>query len=277
MADDVTARTREHFGRAAVGWERWGDAMQRDDAARYVEAAAVASGDRVLEVGAGTGEQTLALAERVGPQGMVVATDLSPEMLDVGARRVREAGFDNVEFVAAGIDALDLEEATFDACVSGFTWEFLSDPLAGAVRVRSLLTPGGRFAASVWGQGPDVPMRAIVGTVILSELGIPRPAPSAGLDLADPGQFDRVLTEAGFEDVSVAELPVCMRWATPGEYAQSMRELAPQLQDLIDAHDPQRTDQIWHAVAEAVADHVTGDGTVRLANQAFLGVGVRPG
>ncbi|MDJ0498346.1 MAG: methyltransferase domain-containing protein [Acidimicrobiia bacterium] len=274
MADDVTARAREFFRRAADGWDRWGEAMQRDDAARYLEAAAVASGDRVLEIGAGGGEQTLTLAEQVGPQGTVVATDLSPEMLEVGARRVSEAGFDNVKFIAAGIDALDLEEASFDACVSGFTWEFLADPLTAAVIVRDLLAPGGRFVASVWDQGASVPMRSIVGTVVLSELGIPLPTPPAGL--ADPSRFARVLADAGFSPVSVTEFPVRMGWATPEAYAQSMRGLAPSLQDLIDAHDPKRTDEIWGAVARAAEEHVAEDGTVLLVNQAFMGVGVRP-
>ena len=276
MSEDMTARMREQFDRAAVGWERWSGVMRRDDADRYIEAAAVAPGDRVLEVGAGTGEQTLELAARVGPQGSVVATDLSPEMLDVGARRVTDAGLDNVRFVAAGIDALDLEEASFDACVSGFTWEFLSDPLAGAVAVRRLLTPGGRFAASVWGHGARVPMRAIVGTVVLSELGIPLPEPAGGIGLAEPDRFSDVLAEAGFADVSVTEIPVIMSWATPAAYAQCMGELAPQLQDLIDAHDPQGSERIWAAVADAVGEHVDEDGLVRLVNQAFLGVGARP-
>ena len=276
MAEDMTAQVREHFGRAAVGWERWSGMMQRDDGARYIEAAGVASGDRVLEVGAGTGEQTLELAARVGPRGTVVATDLSPEMLDVGSRRISDAGFDNVEFIASGVDTLNLEEATFDACVSGFTWEFLPDPRAAAVSVRRLLTPGGRFAASAWAEAAHVPMRAIVGTVVLSELGIPLPEEAGGIGLADPDRFSEVLSHAGFEDVSVTELPVVMRWASPTAYAQCMGDLAPQLHDLIEVHDPQRVEEIWAAVADAVSQHTEEDGTVRLVNRAFLGTGARP-
>lgn len=276
MVEDVTAGMREQFGRAAAGWDRWSVEMQRDDAARYVEAAEVGRGDRVLEIGAGAGDQTLKLAERVGPEGRVIATDLTPEMLDIAARRVDDAGFSNVEFIVAGVDALDLQEASFDACVSGFTWEFLPDPVAAAATVRRLLAGGGRLAASVWGPGPEVPMRSIVGTVVLSELGIELPARDVVIDLADPSQFGQALASAGFEDVSVREFPVCMEWAAPDAYARSMRELAPQLQDLIEEHDPGRTEQIWDAVAEAAVDHVTGDGPVRMVNAAFLGVGVRP-
>jgi hypothetical protein len=67
-----------------------------------------------------------------------------------------------------------------------------------------MLAPGGWFAAEVRGSGHDVPMRAIVGSVILSELGMSRPSPSPGIDLADPGQFDRVFSEAGSESISGA-------------------------------------------------------------------------
>ena len=277
MSDDVTARMRDQFSRAAAGWERWSGVMQRDDTGRYIEAAAVASGDRVLEVGAGTGEQTLELAAKVGPKGSVVATDLSPDMLAVGARRAARAGLENIRFVAAGVDALDLDEGAFDACVSGFTWEFLADPLAGAVTVRRFLTPGGRFAATVWGAAANVPMRSIVGTVVLSELDMELPEPNGGLGLADPGRFTGVLSEAGFADVSVTEIPVVMSWETPEAYAQCMGELAPQLHDLIDARAPQRAGEIWASVADAVGDHTDEDGSVRLVNQAFLGVGARPG
>ncbi len=277
MADDVTAQARQQWGRAAAGWGRWADAVERDDAARYVDAAAVEVGDRVLEVGAGAGEQTLVLAEQVGPRGVVVATDLCPEMVDVAARRVGRAGFDNVEFVSGSVDAIDFEEASFDACISGFTWEFLADPIGAAAKVMGLLSPRGRFAASVWGPMPDVPMRSTAVTVILSELELPQPAQPEGADLADPREFERVLNQAGFGDVTVTDLPVVMRWATPVVYAQWMREIAPQLDDVIAAHDPQRTEQIWDAVASAAAHHVVDDGTVRMVNQAFLGVGTRPG
>ncbi len=277
MAGDVTAQVREYFGRAAAGWGRWADAVERDDAARYIEASAVEAGDCVLEIGAGAGEQTLVLAEHVGPQGVVVATDLCPEMVDVAARRVTEAGFDNVEFVAGSVDVIELEEASFDACISGFTWEFLADPIGAAVRVKRLLTQRGRFAASTWAPLPGVPMRTIASTVILSELGLPPPAEPAGVDLADPREFERALSQAGFEDVTVTESPVVMRWATPDAYARWMREIAPHFDDLINAHDPNRTEQIWDAVAHAAADHLVDDGTVRMVNEAFLGAGARPG
>lgn len=274
MSEDVTDQVRAFFARTAAAWERWSGVMQRDDTPLYIEAAGVTSGDRVLEVGAGAGEQTVALAAKVGPQGAVVATDLSPEMLDAGARRARDAGFDNVRFVAAGIGSLDLDEESFDACVSGFTWEFLADPLAGAAEVLRLLVPGGRFAATVWDKGPSVPMREIVGAVVLSELGLPRP--DLGVGLADDGRFSAVIAGAGFEDVSVSEVTVTMRWATPEAYAGCMSALAPHFQDLIDVHDPHRSEEIWAAVADAAAEHTDEHGTVRLSNGAFMGVGVRP-
>lgn len=72
-----------------------------------------------LEIGAGTGDQTLVLAQRVGPLGHVLATDLTEEMLTVARRRARAAGLDDITFRNADASKFDLGEGGFDAAVSG--------------------------------------------------------------------------------------------------------------------------------------------------------------
>jgi ubiquinone/menaquinone biosynthesis C-methylase UbiE len=67
------------------------------------------AGDRVLDVAAGTGDQTLLAARRVGPNGYVFATDLSAAMLNVAAEAARKAGLTNIETRVMNAESLDLE------------------------------------------------------------------------------------------------------------------------------------------------------------------------
>src|SRR3712207_4410567 len=80
-----------------------------------LDLAAVGVGSRVLDVAAGTGEQTLLAARRVGPTGSVLATDLAASMLDVAADAARQAGLSNVETRVMDARELDLDPDSFDA------------------------------------------------------------------------------------------------------------------------------------------------------------------
>lgn len=279
MSDDVVEQVRDAFGRAAAGWERWGDLIgQRDDAARYVEAANVEPGHRLLEIGAGTGDQTLVLAQRVGPNGHVLATDLTEEMLTVARRRARAAGLDNITFGTADASKLDLGEGGFDAAVSGLTWMFLPDPVRSASRVCDLLTPGGRFAVSVWGPTDRVPMVSIAMGAALRELGIDPPIRNgrAAPDLSESDVFRSVLVDAGFVDVSVQPFTFTLTWESPEQYADWVRDVFVALSDIITEHGPDRSDDVYAAVTDAARDHIAVDGSLTFENIALMGAGERP-
>lgn len=279
MSDDVVEQVRDAFGRAAAGWEHWGDLIgQRDDAARYVEAALVEPDHRVLEIGAGTGDQTLALAQRVGPNGHVLATDLTEEMLRVARRRARAAGLDNITFRTADASRLDLGEGGFDAAVSGLTWMFLPDPVRSASRVRDLLTPGARFAVSVWGPTDRAPMMSVALGAALQELDIDPPSGDerAAPDLSESEVFRDVLVDAGFVEVSVQPFTFTLTWESPEQYADWVRDVFVDLSDIITQQAPDRSDDVYAAVADAARDHAAADGSLTFENTALMGAGQRP-
>src|SRR5919204_2068175 len=154
---------REAWNGAARGWRKWSptiDAGTSGISQRLVDLAGVEAGSRVLDVAAGYGEPALTAARRAGPQGSVVATDISPEMIAYGRERAAEARLANVEFVESPAAALDLPERSFDAAVS--RWGIIFEPEAEAVaaRIRGFLKPGARMAISSWGTPPEVPMIA---------------------------------------------------------------------------------------------------------------------
>ena len=269
-------RQRTEWDEAAEGWLRWRHIFeQRTDAQQLIEASAVKPGDRVLDVGAGTGDSSLTLARRVGSNGMVVATDLSEAMLAVARDRATEAGLGNFEFRVEAAEELDFPEASFDAVVSSFTLMLVEDPVLVSERIRGFLRPGGRFAASVWGAPYQVPMMSIPAMVISSEFGVSPPSPDKpGLfALADPSRLAGVLREAGFPEVSATPFTLALRFGSADEFANFIKDTAVVLRQLIEDHAPGREEEIWEKVIASARAHAAGDGSITFKNRALIGVG----
>src|SRR2546421_8687890 len=120
-AAEFRARQRESWNIGARGWREWSEYIDRGTAPvskRLVELAGIRPGSRVLDVAAGYGEPSLTAAGVAGPEGRVVATDISPEMLAFGREPPAAAGLQNVALLEADAAALDFPEHTFDAAPS---------------------------------------------------------------------------------------------------------------------------------------------------------------
>lgn len=281
MSDDVTTFTagqREQWNQTAKAWRKWAPLFaQRNDGSLYVELAGVQPGQRILEVGAGTGDQTVPLAQAVGVGGRVVATDLSEGMLAVARARVEAAGLGNVEFLAADADSLQLEGESFDAAVAGFVLMLVSEPERVAATVHRLLAPGGRFVASVWSSATAVPMLALPMMTALQEVGGPPPDPTKpGLfALADRQRLKQVLLAAGFADVAVTPFTFTFRFPSAAVYAEFVQGVAPPLSQLIDERAPQKAGTVWEAVVAAARSRAAEDGSVAFDNEMLYVSGQR--
>src|SRR4051794_37475494 len=163
-AGEFRDKQREQWNTAAVGWNEWSTFMDEHAgpvSEKLVEMAGVKEGDRVLDVAAGYGEPSLTAARKVGPEGSVVATDISSEMLGFGRERAAANGIDNLEFMQSDAISLDFPSESFDAAVSRWGIIFEPDGEGAAARVRGLLKPGAKFAVSSWGAPERVPFLAI--------------------------------------------------------------------------------------------------------------------
>src|SRR5512137_794666 len=110
------AATRKQWDEAAQSWDDHTPAIRawlRSATDAMLDMALVRPGARVLDVAAGAGDQTLDLADRVGPTGVVVATDLSPAILELAQANAGRAGFANVETLAADGEHLGVDVAAF--------------------------------------------------------------------------------------------------------------------------------------------------------------------
>jgi SAM-dependent methyltransferase len=269
---------REQWDTAATGWRKWSELI--DEAAgavseRLVELAGVEPGHRVLDVAAGYGEPSLSAARKAGPEGSVVATDISAEMLAYGRERAAEAGLENIEFVESDAISLDFPEDSFDAALSRWGIIFDPDGEGAAERVRDFLKPGARMAISSWGPPDRVPMLGVPMGTAMKRLDVPPPPPGT------PGPLSRPTNEAltglleggGFSDVKVEEVTVEMEWSSPEEFTTFIKEIAPPVTALIEPHPQEVQDETWAAITEAAGQHAENGGTLKLQNLALLAVG----
>jgi ubiquinone/menaquinone biosynthesis C-methylase UbiE len=110
---------------------------------RVMETLAFRPGERVADVGAGSGYFTVRVARAVGPEGSVVATDIRQEMIAHLQNRLEQEGIVNVRTVLAEKDDPGLPAGSVDTILMVDVWHYIRDP-EFAVRLRTALAPGGR-------------------------------------------------------------------------------------------------------------------------------------
>ena len=269
---------RHQWDRAARGLREWWPAFERVMAPvtdTMVEHAGVGRGARVLDVASGFGEPALTLARVVGPQGRVMATDLSAAMLAVAAERAGALELANVEF--ARMDAEDpvVARAGFDAVVCRLGLMFLLDLDAALERLGALLAPGGRFVAAVWGPAPANPWLTPAARTLREFLELPPAAAGTPtvFALGADGVLDDALASAGLDDVGRRVVPLEFAWPSPRAYAAYHR--ASPLARLVADQDPRSQAQAWDEVG-AVAARQWGEGPLTLSGQVAVVSGRRP-
>jgi SAM-dependent methyltransferase len=270
---------RTQWNGAADGWKKWSPLIDRGTAVvseRLVELARIGSGDRVLDVATGYGEPALTAARRVGPEGEVVATDISAEMLAFGHERAAAAGLANVRFVESDAASLDFPERSFDAALSRWGIIFEPEPEATAARIRGLLTPGARMAIASWGSIDRVPMFALTFGTLVERLQLAPPPPGTPGPLARPTResIAALLEGGGFSDVEVEDVEAVFEYASPEEFVTCLREIAPPITAALAQFPPDVQDDAWAAIHEATRKHAGGDGSFTISNQALLAAGV---
>src|SRR5262245_34802500 len=144
---------RNTWEKAAPGWAKW----EREFSAglssatdTLIEMAGIGPGMRVLDLACGAGSQTVLAAKRVGPNGDVVACDISGTMLDHVRQNAIAAGLRNVETLERAAEDLDNTLPPFDAAISRLGLMFFPSPSSALKATQRVLKPGARFAALVF-------------------------------------------------------------------------------------------------------------------------------
>ncbi len=156
------------------------------------------AGQRVLDLGTGTGAVAAAAAPRVLPGGRVTATDISPEMLTLARRQVVDSGLGNVEFLEGRAEAIPAADGAFDVILASLSLMYVIDRGTAAREMRRVLRPGGRLVAAVWA-APDQ-CDIVLFQQTAGRFAPPPPVPGVGPGaLADAAGFLAQLSDAGIQ------------------------------------------------------------------------------
>ncbi len=185
-ADEI--RTRVHGMWASVAG-RWGEHADYVDArgasvtAKMLELTDPHAGERVLELACGAGGVGLAAAERVGPEGEVVLSDVVAEMTSIAAARAESRGLTNVRTCVLDLEQIEQPDGSYDVVLCREGLMFAPDPARAAREIRRVLRPGGRVALAVWGPRERNPWLGVVLDAVSAQIGAPVPPPGV------PGPF----------------------------------------------------------------------------------------
>jgi SAM-dependent methyltransferase len=231
------------------------------------QALAARPGERLLDVGCGSGDSTLELGAAVGPAGRVVGVDVSRPLLDVARARRPPA---HVTFVEGDAQTLTFAEP-FDGVYSRFGVMFFADPVAAFANLRRALRRGGRLAFVCWRALEENPALTVPVSAAAKLLPPPPPPPDPAapgpFSLADRGRIARLLEAAGFADARI----VAHDEAIGGNDLEATVELAMQVGPLgarLREH-PDRRGAVIDAVRGALAPYLV-DGVARLPSASWI-------
>jgi SAM-dependent methyltransferase len=206
----------------------------------------------ILEIAAGTGSLTRAIATRVPSATRIVATDLNPPMLDHAA--ARQAGDRRITWRQADASGLPFGDERFDAVACQFGAMFFPDKVQAYREARRVLGPGGRFLFSVWDRISENAFADVVteALAVLYPDDPPRFMARTPHGYQDPERIRAELSAARFGTVSVDAVGFASRASSAAEAAIAYCQ-GTSMRTEIEARDPGGLDAATEAAAEALA------------------------
>jgi SAM-dependent methyltransferase len=211
-----------------------------------IDLAAPQPGERVLDIGCGSGTTVLQLATRVGPQGHILGVDISQRSVEQARKRIAAGSLRQVEVMLADVSTHAFSRESFDLVFSRFGVMFFADPMTAFANVRKAIKPGGRLALAAfrarqenhWVVEPAAAVRDLLPPVKMPEAEEP-----GQFSWADPARVRRILEGAGFQDVALTPRDPDMFLASSGDAAGAAdfaMHLGPAAQATLNASLQQR-------------------------------------
>lgn len=234
-------------------------------------------GQTVLELAAGPGETGFLAAERLGPEGRLISSDLNEGMVAAARRGADSRGLTNVECRVIDAQDIDLPDRSVDGVLSRFGLMLVPEPARAFPECRRVLREGGLLAYGVWGPSErNQWLTQLVGA--LRQHGVTLPgdpfAPGGVFSLADPQANRALLTDAGFVDVEIQEFEGTMDYADLDDYWNTQTAVSGPVGDIAAAMSDEDRAAVIKSLGEQAAAYRTVDGGYRFPTLS-IGVSAR--
>jgi len=277
--EQFKAQQRQMWDNVAAGWQAWWETFERGAqkvSDRLVELAEIKPGDTVLDIATGIGEPAITAAKRVKPNGKVVATDISPQMITIAKTRAKSLGLDSImEFRESDAEKLDFPKSTFNAVLSRWGLMFLPNLPVALTTIRQLLIPNGRLSAAVWAPPSKVPLLDLAFSAVRKQINAPAPPPGTPgpFALANAEALKQSFSQAGFKDIQVQTLQITFGFDSPETYTRFQQQITAPIQVMLANQTEERKKQVWDSVTEAVGQYADSHGRVNLDNEVICIMG----
>lgn len=177
-------------------------AAHRRLTSHLLRAAAISSGERVLDIGCGCGATTIAAARAAAPApGAVTGLDLSGPMLRFARQLTARSGATNAAFAQCDAQDCPVLSASCDLIISSFGVMFFDDPAAAFASMAAATRPGGRLAFLCWQDDAHNELSAIPARTLVRSEAPPRTAVASLF--ADPARIRHLLAAAGWTEITI--------------------------------------------------------------------------
>lgn len=245
--------TLEQWQSAAEAWYRWSPAINRwlgKATEKMLDIAEVSAGQKILDIAAGAGEQSIVAAKRVGATGHVLATDLSPNILEFAKEMAKLENLNNIGTQVMDGENLPLPDNMFDVVISRVGLIYFPDQQKALREMWRVLKPGGRVAAIVYSTGEKNKFFSSPVSIIRRRANLPPPLPGqpGPFSLGAPGVIEDAYQKAGFKKIKsvLVDSPVLMSSAK--ECVQFEKESFGALHQMLSGLTNEEKNSVWEEI-----------------------------
>jgi len=261
-------------GRTWVEMQGLLDRMLAPFGDRLLEAGFPGEGGSVLDIGCGAGATTLAMARRLGPDGLCLGVDISEPLVAAAKARAETEDLGSAAFVQADAQTFRFDPGQFDAVISRFGVMFFDDPEAAFANIRRAARPGAKLAFLAWrspAENPFMTLAVRAAAPFLPPMPAPQPGAPGQFGFADGERVRRILAAGGWTDVDVSPVDIATEIAEADvlSYVTRLGPAGLAMRDMDDTTRARAIDAI-----RAAFDPLVKDGAVRFTGACWLGTGV---
>lgn len=259
--------THDQWQSAAQAWYRWSPTLNEwlgKATETMLEMAGVSAGQRVLDVAAGAGEQTITTAKKVGETGYVLATDISSNILEFAREMAKEAGMKNIETKVMDGENLTVPDSKFDAVISRVGLIYFPDQQRALKEMLRVLKPGGKVAAIVYSTPDKNKFFSVPVSIIRNRAKLPPPLPGqpGPFSLGAEGVIEKAFIQAGFINVRSVLVDSPLNFPAAKDCVQFERESFGALHQMLSSLTDPEKQAVWEEIEEELKKFETTEGFV---------------